>query len=864
MRLPRALKLSGIAFAFAVLITGAFYFYAITPHASSAPVGSAQNLLDQADTLAWGNQWALAQPLYKQAEAKFEQQGQLSKALYARVSQIPPNESANSPLTIVSLTQDLARPEAAEPETRLRILTIRGMLETNYNAAEALSTWQQVSTLARSLGHVSIASRALGEEGIASFLLGDTETAKKKVIGAWTLSKIENDPAATVRYASVFGAGLVQIHRYQEALTPLNEAIRIAGTHPGVAYPTIAVYAKIDALVGLRRLDEALVMANDSLTRLQPTSFDAHKAQVYLSRGNVYRERGDWNAATEDYRDSVLYSTKIGNYRGIADASGLLAQAYVHAHDLPAALDAINAAIAANTKIPEELYLVPRNLATKAEILSQMGQAKDADDLYLKSITLVSGMIEHAPSMNIERQLLAEMSNVYSGYFALLTSQKRYGEAFSILEQIRGRVETAALEHHKDEVAHAPTPSERELTALNLALINSESPQQRETISNAIYHTELAIGSSGMEHETVIHPVQLTELQRALSRNSLLIEYVLAEPNSYALAITSTEVTALRLPSRTLIETDAKHYIGEIRAKKEDKKLAETLFEELLQPVKQYAEKTDLIVVPDDSLHLLPFAALSDRGSYVLSTHAVDVVPSSTVYSLIHNRAQDDSAATISYLGVAAWTQSGDVRNPILRAISGPKRSELIPLPESKAEVESIARYLPPPGTILLGSKASEGNFKKLTARDPKVIHLALHGYVDLDYPDRSALIFAPEDSGSEDGLLQVREIRAMHLSSKLVTLSACSTGVGPVGEVGVANLVNAFIEAGADSVVSTLWDVEDESTEHFMMNFYSNIALHKRKVDALRSAQLDLLQNGFVPYFWAGFQLAGDPNGNL
>ncbi|RSL18680.1 CHAT domain-containing protein [Edaphobacter aggregans] len=863
MRLPRALKLSAIAFAFVVLIIGAFYFYAITPHASSAPVGSAQNLLDRADTLAWGNQWALAQPLYKQAEAKFEQQGQLSKALYARVSQIPPNESANSPLTIVSLTQDLARPEAAEPEIRLRILTIRGMLETNYNAAEALSTWQQVSTIARSLGHVSIASRALGEEGIASFMLGDTETAKKKVIGAWTLSKIENDPAATVRYASVFGAGLVQIHRYQEALTPLNEAIRIAGTHSGVAYPTIAVYAKIDALVGLHRLDEALEMANDSLTRLQPTPFDAHKAQVYLSRGNVYRERREWNAATEDYRDSVRYSTKIGNYRGIADASGLLAQAYVHAHDLPAALDAINAAIAANTKIPEELYLVPRNLATKAEILSQMGQAKDADDLYLKSIALVNGMIEHAPTMNVQRQLLAEMNNVYSGYFALLTSQKRYTEAFAILEQIRGRVETAALEHH-NEVAHVPTPQEKELTRLNVALINSESPQQRETISNAIYHTELAMSPSEVEQETVIHPVQLTELQRALSRNSLLIEYVLAEPSSYALAITSTDVAALQLPSRTLIETDAKHYIGEIRGKKEDKKLAETLFGELLQPVKQYAEKTDLIVVPDGSLHLLPFAALSDHGSYVLSTHSVAVAPSSTVYSLIHNRAQDDTAATVSYLGVAAWTQSGDTRNPILRAISGPKRSELIPLPESKAEVESIARYLPPPGTILLGSKASEGNFKKLAASDPKVIHLALHGYVDLDYPDRSALIFAPEDSGKEDGLLQVREIRTMHLSSKLVTLSACSTGVGPVGEVGVANLVNAFIEAGADSVVSTLWDVEDESTEHFMMNFYSNLGLHKRKVDALRSSQLDLLQKGFVPYFWAGFQLAGDPNGNL
>jgi CHAT domain-containing protein len=54
--------------------------------------------------------------------------------------------------------------------------------------------------------------------------------------------------------------------------------------------------------------------------------------------------------------------------------------------------------------------------------------------------------------------------------------------------------------------------------------------------------------------------------------------------------------------------------------------------------------------------------------------------------------------------------------------------------------------------------------------------------------------------------------------------------------------VVNAFIEAGADSVVSTLWDLEDESIEHLMKVFYSRLALHQRKVAALRSAQLDLL----------------------
>jgi len=139
-----------------------------------------------------------------------------------------------------------------------------------------------------------------------------------------------------------------------------------------------------------------------------------------------------------------------------------------------------------------------------------------------------------------------------------------------------------------------------------------------------------------------------------------------------------------------------------------------------------------------------------------------------------------------------------------------------------------------------------------------------LIGFSRNPHPDRSALIFAPDPSGGEDGLLQIREIRKLHLSAKLVTLSACDTGVGPVGEAGVANLVNAFIEAGADSVVSTLWELEDHATEHLMVIFYSQLAQHVRKVDALRTAQLDLLNQGLGPYFWASFQIVGDAEGRL
>ena len=248
MQSSRFFKTLAISGLIAIITATGVYNYAVAPHHSTAPPASAQGLLDRADALAWGNRWADAASLYRDAETRFLSQHQPSKALYARVSQIPPNESVSIPATILILTQDLARPEAADQETKLRILVVRGMLEINYDATQARSTWQQVYTLAKQLHHYELATRATGEQGIAAFLVGDTDTAKKQVLLAWELSRVERDPAATVRYESVFGEGLVHLHRYNEALTPLNEAVRIASTHPEVAYPTIALYTKIEAL----------------------------------------------------------------------------------------------------------------------------------------------------------------------------------------------------------------------------------------------------------------------------------------------------------------------------------------------------------------------------------------------------------------------------------------------------------------------------------------------------------------------------------------------------------------------------------------------------------------------------------------
>ena len=275
-------------------------------------------LMKQADEMSWLNSWIEAEPLYRQAEQEFTRRHQLSKALYARVSQMPAHsESSTSiPSQIALLRQDLDLPEAKDPETRLRILTILGMFEVNYDSGMARQTWTEVKALADRQHHYLLSARAMGEQGVAAFLLGDIATAKKNVVRAWTVAKVA-DPGAHIRYASLYGAGLVEMHKYQEALGPLDEAIKVAGKTRGAAYPTIAVNAKIDALSGLGENKEALALVAEELRRVSVYHLAGHLYELYQQRARVYERMGQWDQAVSDYALSAQYARQLSYWRGL-------------------------------------------------------------------------------------------------------------------------------------------------------------------------------------------------------------------------------------------------------------------------------------------------------------------------------------------------------------------------------------------------------------------------------------------------------------------------------------------------------------------------------------------------------------------
>jgi CHAT domain-containing protein len=133
---------------------------------------------------------------------------------------------------------------------------------------------------------------------------------------------------------------------------------------------------------------------------------------------------------------------------------------------------------------------------------------------------------------------------------------------------------------------------------------------------------------------------------------------------------------------------------------------------------------------------------------------------------------------------------------------------------------------------------------------------MATHGDFRPDNPLFSGLSLA-------DGWLTTLDIFNLRIRASLVTLSACQTGRSVVGGGDeLLGLMRSFLAAGAASLVTTLWAVEDRSTASLMHNFYSRLVAGKTKGAALRSAQLALMKDPDYshPYFWAPFFLVGDP----
>lgn len=289
------------------------------------------------------------------------------------------------------------------------------------------------------------------------------------------------------------------------------------------------------------------------------------------------------------------------------------------------------------------------------------------------------------------------------------------------------------------------------------------------------------------------------------------------------------------------------------------------IFKTLLAPVLDELHGADrLIIVPDAYLYQVPFEALltdtvaTDHIDYSALPYLMDSFQIQYAMSagLLLQATRPSSLSTRS--GCIAFAPNY-IGSPISsRGDLHTLRSSDIPLEGAHKEVVSIAD-LGFPGAYYFGQEASKENFKA-TVDQYNLIHLALHGKADPENPDNSSLIFTKiQGDSSQDHVLRAIELQHLPLEADLVVLSACESGVGEFapGE-GAMSIARSFIAAGASSVVSTLWRIDDRTSSNLMELFYRGLADGLPISEALHTAKQKFRQKADSrtahPYYWAGY----------
>lgn len=282
---------------------------------------------------------------------------------------------------------------------------------------------------------------------------------------------------------------------------------------------------------------------------------------------------------------------------------------------------------------------------------------------------------------------------------------------------------------------------------------------------------------------------------------------------------------------------------------------ARALYQLIWEPLtKAVALPEEIILVTDGSLSFLPFnVLLTEMPLRAMRYRSYPYLLRQHQFSYAY------SVALLAQTLVRSEPTTGQGCLAIAPVFEG-HQPPLAPLDYNAGEVRSLQKMIG--ATTLIGPEASLDTFLQL-APHYRILHLATHGISGIQLREYAYLAFSLVDE-STPGRLYVRDLYELDLPADLVVMSACRSGVGTHlrGE-GTISLDRGFTMAGARSVVSTLWPVNDAKTADFMVKFYDRLRKQNRKDAALRAVQLRYLrtasQEEAHPFFWAAYVPLGD-----
>jgi CHAT domain-containing protein/tetratricopeptide (TPR) repeat protein len=505
------------------------------------------------------------------------------------------------------------------------------------------------------------------------------------------------------------------------------------------------------------------------------------------------------------------------------------------------------------------------------------GSSDLALEYYNQAISAFNQIRLQLPSEDFKTAFLLDKLDIYETALELCLQIGKPEEAFNLSEQAKSRVlldllagglsptqivltsETQILYERLDELRSQlnllyrqinQVPDERTGRSLAVESTTELLPRLNE-LEQAYTQTLRQIHLLNETNPSEIYPATLEEVQSWLDETTVWLQFAQTQGRLIAFVVTrqSLEVVSLGELNRIkhlqnlLTYQNAKFRYGSDYVARHRTALLRSvqghlgeLYKLLMSPLQPYLSRAnckELIIVPHGSLYLLPFQALYNRATkrYLLEDYTISFVPSAGVRQMCYQRSYP-RPANLTALATG-------VPDEHTRYIAN--------------ELANIAEILEG-STVLSGAEATLANLQQYCQAHP-LLHFATHGVFRFDNPLFSALKMAEE-------WLTVNDIYNLKLNSWLVTLSACDTGLNAISQGDeLLGLVRGFLNAGANSLVVSLWALHDKTAANLMHEFYTNLKAGLDKAQALRQAQLTFLNDREYshPYYWASLALIGE-----
>ena len=495
----------------------------------------------------------------------------------------------------------------------------------------------------------------------------------------------------------------------------------------------------------------------------------------------------------------------------------------------------------------------------------EAGRDAAAPQAYINAIDLLESWRGRLALGDLRMGVAEPHIEVYEGAIRTLVANGRDAAALEIAERARARL---LLELMSERGLHAAdTSREDEIRQLlrerflaradaeggNATRLDREIDSLTKSLDAQQQLERARDSKAGIRYP---HPSQMQEIRDGLlSPGKALLVFFWGERSVYGWWLTGNDVHAKRLGAADSLASMVdflRASLAEREGVPDWRHSSRTAYQQLIAPLSP-TTVGEVIVIPDGPLADLPFETLiAQNGTSPWGVDTRFVYGPSASVLLALSREPVKRAWSRGVLAV------GNPRSSLASAVVPASLTRgvdatLPGLPASADEARQVAKLFG--GEALVGSEATLTRWLSLDPSRYRYLHFATHALVSDRHPQQTALVLA-------GGSLGLDAIRRLRLSSELVTLSACETGLGQrVRGEGLIGLPHAFLSSGAHAVLVSLWRVEDKTAAGYMSDFYHELRQGRSPADAMLAVRRSRL-NGSSPHpsQWAPFILISAP----